>query len=65
MQYCGLLQTALIRLTEVETCSLTQIQFTELVGTHHPWIARLESGQSHSSLSFLQQIAEVLHARIE
>ncbi len=44
---------------------LTQAQLAELVGTRQPSIARLESGQSRPSLSFLQRIADVLQARIE
>ena len=44
---------------------LTQAQLAELVGTRQPSIARLESGQSHPSLSFLQRVAEVLQARVE
>ncbi len=44
---------------------LTQAQLADLVGTRQPSIARLESGQSHPSLSFLQRVAEVLQARIE
>jgi transcriptional regulator with XRE-family HTH domain len=44
---------------------LTQAQLAELVGTRQPSIARLESGQSHPSLSFLQRVAGVLQARVE
>ena len=44
---------------------LTQAQLAELVGTRQPSIARLESGESMPSLSFLQRVAEVLDARIE
>ena len=44
---------------------LTQAQLAELVGTRQPSIARLESGESVPSLSFLQRVAEVLDARIE
>ncbi len=44
---------------------LTQAQLAELVGTRRQSIARLESGQSQPSLSFLQRIADVLQARIE
>ncbi len=44
---------------------LTQAQLAELVGTRQTSIARMESGQSHPSLSFLQRVAEVLQARVE
>lgn len=44
---------------------LTQAQLAELVGTRQTSIARMESGQSHPGLSYLQRVAEVLRARIE
>jgi DNA-binding XRE family transcriptional regulator len=44
---------------------LTQAQLAELVGTRQPSIARIESGKTAPSLSFLERIAEVLHARVE
>lgn len=44
---------------------LTQAQLAEMVGTRQPSIARLENGSSAPSLSFLNKIAEALHAKIE
>jgi len=45
--------------------AVTQAQFTEMVGTQQPFIARLENGTSAPSLSFLSKIAEALGAKIE
>lgn len=36
-----------------------------MVGTRQPSIARLESGERKTSLTFLQRVVEVLDARIE
>ena len=44
---------------------LTQEQLAELVGTKQPSIARLESGASIPSVSFLRRIADALEARVE
>jgi DNA-binding XRE family transcriptional regulator len=44
---------------------LTQAQLADMVGTRQPSIARLESGTSMPSLSFLQKIATALDAKIE
>lgn len=44
---------------------LTQAQLAELVGTRQPSIARIESGKSLPSLSFLERVASVLNARVE
>jgi DNA-binding XRE family transcriptional regulator len=44
---------------------LTQTQLAELVGTRQPSIARIESGKSLPSLSFLERVATVLNARVE
>jgi transcriptional regulator with XRE-family HTH domain len=44
---------------------LTQAQLAEMVGTRQPSIARMESGESLPSLSFLQKVATALDARIE
>ncbi len=44
---------------------LTQAQLAELVGTKQPSIARLESGVSEPSLSFLRKVATALGARVE
>jgi transcriptional regulator with XRE-family HTH domain len=44
---------------------LTQEQLAELVGTKQPGIARLESGASTPTLSFLGKVAEALGARLE
>jgi DNA-binding XRE family transcriptional regulator len=44
---------------------LTQAQLAEMVGTRQPSIARLENGNSITSLSLLRRIAEALDARIE
>lgn len=44
---------------------ITQAQLAEMVGTRQPSIARLENGSSYPSLSFLQKVAEALHARVE
>jgi predicted transcriptional regulator len=44
---------------------LTQAQLAEMVGTKQPAIARIESGKSLPSLSFLKRIAEVLGAYVE
>lgn len=44
---------------------LTQEQLAELVGTKQPGIARLESGASTPTLSFLRKVAAALGARLE
>ena len=44
---------------------LTQEELAEKVGTRQPSIARLESGRSLPSLSFLEKIADALDAKIE
>ena len=44
---------------------LTQGQLAELVGTKQPGIARLESGASTPTLSFLRKVAAALGARLE
>jgi predicted transcriptional regulator len=44
---------------------LTQEELAEKVGTRQPSIARLESGRSLPSLSFLEKIAEALDAEME
>lgn len=44
---------------------LTQEQLAELVGTRQPSIARLESGASIPSLSFLRRLARALNAEVE
>jgi transcriptional regulator with XRE-family HTH domain len=44
---------------------LTQEQLAELVGTKQPGIARLESGVSTPTLSFLRKVAAALGARLE
>lgn len=44
---------------------LTQEQLAELVGTRQPGIARLESGASMPTLSFLRKVAAALGARLE
>lgn len=44
---------------------LTQAQLAEMVGTHQPSIARIESGKSLPSLLFLERVASVLNARVE
>jgi len=44
---------------------LTQEELAEKVGTRQPSIARLESGRSMPSLSFLEKIADALDAKIE
>ena len=44
---------------------LTQTQLAERVGTRQPSIARLESGQSSPSLSFLKRIVEALDGDLE
>jgi transcriptional regulator with XRE-family HTH domain len=44
---------------------LTQEQLAELVGTKQPGIARLESGASTPTLSFLRKVATALGARLE
>lgn len=44
---------------------LTQAQLAERVGTRQPSIARLESGQSSPSLSFLKRIVEALDGNLE
>jgi DNA-binding XRE family transcriptional regulator len=44
---------------------LTQAQLAEMVGTRQPSIARIESGKSLPSLSFLERVAQVLNARVE
>jgi DNA-binding XRE family transcriptional regulator len=44
---------------------LTQAQLAEMVGTHQPSIARIESGKSLPSLLFLERVASVLNARVD
>jgi DNA-binding XRE family transcriptional regulator len=44
---------------------LTQAELAERVGTRQPSIARLESGQSSPSLSFLTRIVEALDGNLE
>lgn len=44
---------------------LTQSQLAEMVGTKQPSIARLESGASSPSLSFLEKVAEALGAEMK
>ncbi len=44
---------------------LTQAQLAEMVGTHQPSIARIESGKSLPSLLFLERMASALNARVE
>lgn len=44
---------------------LTQEQLAELVGTKQPSIARLESGASTPSMSFLRKVAAALGSRVE
>ena len=44
---------------------LTQTQLAERVGTKQPSIARLESGASSPSLSFLEKVAEALGAEMK
>lgn len=44
---------------------LTQEELAERVGTRQPSIARLESGRSLPSLSFLEKVAEALDAEME
>ena len=44
---------------------LTQQQLAELVGTKQPSIARLESGKSEPSISFLRRVVEALGGRLE
>jgi transcriptional regulator with XRE-family HTH domain len=44
---------------------ITQSQLAEMVGTKQPSIARLESGASSPSLSFLEKVAEALGAEMK
>jgi len=44
---------------------LTQKELARLVGTRQPSIARLESGRSEPSLSFLRRVVEALGGRLE
>jgi transcriptional regulator with XRE-family HTH domain len=44
---------------------LTQAQLAEMVGTKQPSIARLESGASSPSLSFLEKVAQALGAEMK
>jgi len=44
---------------------LTQQQLAELVGTKQPSIARLESGKSEPTISFLRRVVEALGGRLE
>lgn len=44
---------------------LTQAELAKLAKTSQPSIARLESGQTLPSLSFLQRVASALGARVE
>lgn len=43
---------------------LTQEQLAELVGTHQSSIARLESGNTQPSLSFLRRVAQALGGQL-
>ncbi len=44
---------------------LSQEQLADLVGTKQPSIARLESGSSTPSVSFLRKVASALNSRLE
>ena len=44
---------------------LTQGQLAEFVGTHQSSIARLESGKTEPSLSFLRRVVQALGGRLE
>jgi transcriptional regulator with XRE-family HTH domain len=44
---------------------LTQEQLAEMVGTKQPSIARLESGASTPTVSFLRRVAAALGSRVE
>ncbi len=44
---------------------LTQEQLAELVGTRQPSIARLESGASTPTVTFLRKVAAALGSRLE
>lgn len=44
---------------------LTQEQLAELVGTKQPSIARLESGASTPTVTFLRKVAAALGSRVE
>lgn len=44
---------------------LTQAELAELVGTKQSSIARLESGKSEPSLSFLRKVVEALGGKLE
>jgi transcriptional regulator with XRE-family HTH domain len=44
---------------------LTQEQLAEMTGTKQPSIARLESGASTPSVSFLRKVAAALGSRLE
>jgi transcriptional regulator with XRE-family HTH domain len=44
---------------------LTQEQLAELVGTRQPSIARLESGASAPTVTFLRKVAAALGSRLE
>ena len=44
---------------------LTQEQLAELVGTRQPSIARLESGASTPTVTFLRKVAGALGSRLE
>jgi len=44
---------------------LTQGQLAESVGTHQSSIARLESGKTEPSLSFLRRVVQALGGRLE
>jgi len=44
---------------------LTQEQLASMIGTRQPSIARLESGSTEPSLSFLRKVAAALGARVE
>ena len=54
-------QVARLRISQ----GFTQKELAEKVGTRQPSIARLESGRSLPSLSFLQKIADALDAEME
>ena len=44
---------------------LTQEQLAELVGTKQPSIARLKSGASTPTVTFLRKVAAALGSRVE
>jgi transcriptional regulator with XRE-family HTH domain len=54
-------QIARLRISQ----GLTQKELARLVGTWQPSIARLESGKTEPSLSFLRRVVEALGGRLE